>query len=162
MSLSSARCMDIKRILAPTDFSASARPALDYALLVGRRFGARVDVLNVWELPINVLPDWIVQAPGEPPQAISTLVRSRAASQMEQLTNELRAQFDNVHGRLETGDPAELIVQTAARDKYDLIVMSTHGRTGLSHLWAGSVAERVLRHAPCPVLTVRAPQARHE
>jgi nucleotide-binding universal stress UspA family protein len=153
--------MDIKRILAPTDFSLASRPALDYALGIAHRFGARVDVMNVWELPIDVLPDWIVQVPGDPPQAITQLVRGRAGEQMELLVTELRHRFDNVHGRLETGDPGQQIVEVASRDKYDLIVMGTHGRRGLSHLWTGSVAESVVRRATCPVLTVHSSEKKH-
>lgn len=149
--------MDIKRILAPTDFSECARPALDYAIFLARRLGARVDVLNVWELPINVVPDWLVQVPGEPAQPVSALVRGGAALQLELLINELRVSFENVHGRLERGDPTETIARVAAHDKFDLIVMGTHGRTGLAHMWSGSVAEKVLRRAPCPVMSVRSP-----
>jgi nucleotide-binding universal stress UspA family protein len=153
--------MDLKRILAPTDFSPASRPALDYALGLAQRFGARVDLMHVWELPIDVLPDWIVQAPGDPPQAITTLVRGRASQQMESLVTELRHRFDNVHGRLETGDPGQQIVEVSSRDPYDLIVMGTHGRRGLSHLWTGSVAERVVRRAICPVLTVHTAEKQH-
>ncbi len=148
--------MNISRILVPTDFSACSRAALDQALVVARRFGARVDLLHVWELPINVLPDWIVQAPGQPPQAITALIRGRAASQLEQLVSEVRGGDESVHGRLETGDAAEQVVQIAARDGYDLIVIGTHGRTGLDRLWSGSVAEEVVRRASCAVMTVRA------
>ena len=149
--------MDIKRILTTTDFSKHARPAIDYALFVAERFGARVDVLHVWELPIDVLPDWIVQAPGEPPQAASELVRGRAARRMEALTVELRQRFENVHGLLENGEPADAILRVGAREAHDLIVMSTHGRTGLSRAWTGSVAEQVVRRASCPVVTLRDP-----
>lgn len=147
--------MDLRRILVPTDFSDCANAALDHALFIARRFGARVDVLSIWALPIDVLPDWVVQPPGGPPQAASSLVRGRSASKLETLTSELRQRYENVQGRLETGDPAEVIVQLVGRDHYDLVVMGTHGRTGLSHLWSGSVAEEVVRRAACPVLTIR-------
>jgi nucleotide-binding universal stress UspA family protein len=151
--------MEIKRILAATDYSACSLPALGHALDLGRRFGSRIDVLHVWELPIGILPDWIIQAPGEPDQPATQLVRNRAGSELERMVSGLRLTYENVHGRLETGDPAQQIVTIAGREHYDLIVMGTHGRTGLSHLWTGSVAERVVRTAACPVLTVRGSDA---
>lgn len=153
--------MDIKRILAATDFSPCSLPALDYAIEIARRFGSRIDVLNVWELPIGLLPDWVVRAPGEPDQPITNMVRNRAGKELEQIVSDLRRSYENVHGRLEVGDAAKQLPEIAKRDGYDLIVMGTHGRSGLAHLWTGSVAERVVRHATCPVLTVRAPEKLH-
>ena len=90
--------MDIKQILATTDFSPGSRAAIDCAIEIGRGFGARVDILNVWQLPFDILPDWIIQAPGEPAQPISNLARNRAGREMEILVSDLRRGYDNVHG----------------------------------------------------------------
>jgi len=151
--------MNIQRILAPTDFSSCARAAVDYAIFLARTLGARVDVLHVWELPTNILPDWIVQAPGEPPQAASALVAGVASRKLELLISELRSAFENVHGANEQGDPTDTILRIAEKGAYDLIVVGTHGRSGLSKFWSGSVAEKVVRSAACPVLTLREVQA---
>ena len=78
---------------------------------------------------------------------------------MELLLTELRSGQERVRGRIETGDPAAAVVRVAAHDRHDLIVMGTHGRTGVTRWLMGSVAENVLRHAHCPVLIVRGEEA---
>jgi nucleotide-binding universal stress UspA family protein len=87
---------------------------------------------------------------------LAQFVRTRAGKELEQLLSDIqRRSTIEVTGRLDMGDPCEAILKTAAAGHHDMIVMGTHGRTGLSHLFLGSVAERVVRRAPCPVLTIR-------
>jgi nucleotide-binding universal stress UspA family protein len=145
----------IRRILVPTDFSTGSNEALDLALSFGKSFGASVDVLHAWEVPADLGPEWVVHAPGEPNQTMSEFVHGRASSRMETLLAE-RRQSDSppLRGRLQSGDPSEVIVNAAA-EGYDLVVMSTHGRTGIERVLLGSVAEKVVRQSPCPVLTLR-------
>ena len=144
--------MTIKRILVPTDFSADAAAALTYALRFAQPFGASVHLLHVVADPM---------AAGAWSSAVYTaeiaglhinLVRDaerrlqqEAADKGAPITTEVR-----------TGHAAHVILDLANERGIDLIVMGTHGRTGLAHLVMGSVAERVVRLAPCPVLTMRA------
>ena len=147
--------MDIKRILVPTDFSPAGRPAIEAACSFARRFGAMIDLLHVWELPVAIAPAMLLTPPVGPPLAAAEFIRGHAGQEMERLVGQLRAPGLEVRGRLESGHPAETILRIAESDGADLIVMGTHGRTGISHLLMGSVAERVVRRATCAVLTVR-------
>jgi universal stress protein A len=149
--------LHIKTILTPVDFSACARAALDHALFFAERFDARVHVLHVWDTPPSMRSDTLVY--GEDGQQLVSDFASHAATrEMEEflagLDEKSRAKVEIF---VEHGEPVETIVQVAGRDDYDLVVMGTHGRTGISQLLMGSVAEKVVRQAPCPVLTVRLP-----
>jgi nucleotide-binding universal stress UspA family protein len=132
----------IHKILAPIDFSSCSKRALERAVeLAERYFGASIDVLHVWE----------------PPRSFETTpMRVEALRGMEALLAEHEAngivKFTRLH---ESGDALPTILEVARRGKYDLIVMGTHGRTGIAHDYLGSVAEKVVRRAPCLVLTVR-------
>jgi universal stress protein A len=139
------------KILVPVDFSDSSREALEYAATLGARFGAEVDVLHVWRPPHGA---------SRAPDLLSEFARSDAGHKMmEWLASfELRSDFEP-HGRLATGargDVPDAIVNVAESGDYDLVVMATHGRHGLSLLLRSSVAEAVVRRAACPVVTVRA------
>jgi universal stress protein A len=142
--------MEIRRILAPTDFSEPSKQAIAYALELAQTFGATLVLLHVVELPpypIEGLP---------PSQLGGTLLEDleqQATSDLAQvLANEAEVK---VVRRVVVGIPYRKIVVVAADEKLDLIVMATHGRTGFNHLFVGSVAEKVVRTAPCPVLTIR-------
>jgi nucleotide-binding universal stress UspA family protein len=142
--------MEIRRILAPTDFSEPSKQAIAYALELAQTFGATLVLLHVVELPpypIEGLP---------PSQLGGTLLEDleqQATSDLAQvLANEAEVK---VVRRVVVGIPYRKIVVVAADEKVDLIVMATHGRTGFNHLFVGSVAEKVVRTAPCPVLTIR-------
>jgi universal stress protein A len=135
-------------ILVATDFGAASDSALAYARAFSHAFGATLHVLHVREnnffRPIASDPRALEQA------ALHHIER--------RLTPEDKTEL---HARaiLETSDAtADAIVEYARENAVDLIVMGTHGRTGLSHALAGSVAERVVRLAPCPVLTIRSPE----
>ena len=140
----------IKQILVPIDFSAGSLEALASALPLAQRFRAKLLLLHVVE-PVYVAEPNIASAD------LTTLLDEQQRSAGEQLER-TRASLGK-HGQhaqtlVETGVPARVIVEVARRTATDLIVIATHGRTGLSHLLIGSVAERVVRRAGCPVLTV--------
>jgi universal stress protein A len=142
--------MEFHQILAPTDLSEPSQQAIQYARELARTFGATLVLLHVVELPPYPIE-------GLPPSSLGgTLLEEleqQATSDLAQvLANEAEVK---VVRRVVVGIPYRRIVEVAEAEKFDLIVMATHGRTGLSHLFMGSVAERVVRTAPCPVLTIR-------
>jgi nucleotide-binding universal stress UspA family protein len=146
--------LTISRILVPVDFSAYSERALEYAIGLASRFGASLHLLHVVEDPIatgvwggeTVLPDLTELREELVKGAERQLVTYREAAARAGVS---------VSSTALVGLPAITIVDHAVSLGVDLIVMGTHGRTGMAHLVMGSVAERVLRHAPCPVLTVR-------
>lgn len=130
------------------DFSECALGALDQAIALADRLGYAVDILHVWQPPpIN---------PTSAPFSVESIIPQAAGEQLDTLLDGMeRTGVKFARGRLELGDPAEVIVRVASEGSFRLIVMGTHGRRGLSRLLWGSVAESVTRRAPCPVLTVR-------
>ena len=142
----------IKVILHPTDFSPRSEQALQLACALARDAGARLIVLHVLERPLIVYGGVALAPPAPRP---SEEERRQRREQLQQVRPADPAIA--VEHRLEEGDPATAIVQVAQETGCDLIVMGTHGRTGLGRLLMGSVAEKVLRDAPCLVLTVKAP-----
>ena len=143
------------KILVPTDFSAPSAKALAYGGELARTFGASLHVLHAVEEPLAqgwngyglpVLPelraDVLADAQRQLEQAVPRLERDRQATELV----------------IRLGEPWREIVTFARERQVDLIVMGTHGRGGMAHLLLGSVAEKVMRGAPCPVLTVRHPE----
>lgn len=139
--------LPIAAVLHPTDFSAPADPAFEIARALARDYGAKLWLLHV-------VPDSSLAALEG---AVSYLPEEELAAKGK--LHQLAARVTGVLTETAAvrGHPAEEVVAFAERNKVDLIVMGTHGHTGLARLLMGSVAEHVLRHAPCPVLTVRAP-----
>lgn len=143
-----------KRILVPVDFSPCSRGALGFAIELAASLQAALEVLHVWEPPQYVVSDVPVYPPDRPPTTLRALAREAAGQEMEQLLKHVApGRADELGVRIEVGDPLEVIL--AASGDYDMIVMGTHGRSGLAHLLLGSVAEKVVRRATCPVLTLR-------
>jgi universal stress protein A len=136
----------IHTILHPTDFSEQAEYALRLACSLARDYGARLIVLHVIPPPPVVYGEGVI-----PPDPEGQREEHRA--QLHQLP--IPVAGIPVERRLADGDPAAAIIRAAQEFGTDLIVMGTHGRTGLGRLLMGSVAERVMRRAPCPVLTVK-------
>jgi universal stress protein A len=143
----------ISRILVPVDFSSCSRAALEYAAFLASRLGAAIDVLHVWEPPTFFSADVMITE-GDRERTLAEFVRSHAGQRMEELLASIERLGVRVRGRLATGSPVDTIVASAS-DGYDVIVIGTHGHTGLRHLIAGNVTEKVVRRAPCPVVTVR-------
>lgn len=148
----------IRRILVPVDFSDGAQPALALAATMARTFGASIELLHIWQPP-SLIPLTTVIVPTSPeaqPLNVEELARSTAGAQMKELATRLREQgVKQVQSRVGIGSPAHEIVELAELGHFDLIVMGTHGRTGFAHAVLGSVAEKVVRRAKCPVLTAR-------
>ena len=145
---------DIKRILVPIDFSSNSRRALDYAHRLAVKLDGALHLVHVCELPGMMTPaldayaialtDW------------NQRLKEEAGHQLTKLT----AALEDVTVTTEVlfGRPASAIVEAAGTNHADLIVMGTHGHGPMMHALLGNVAERVVRTAPCPVLTVREPQ----
>jgi nucleotide-binding universal stress UspA family protein len=137
----------IRKILFPTDFSEHSRAAFEVACALARDYRAELLVVHVHRPPQVFAPDGIALAVPEEPLDL----RARLA-QVRPADSQVKVEY-----HLAEGDPATEILSIAQSRGSDLIVMGTHGSTGLSRLLMGSVAESVLRKAPCPVLTVRNP-----
>jgi len=146
----------IRRILVATDFSDCAREAIDYALSFAERVGAEVDIVHVVERPVyfEVGVAHSLQLRHDVDQWLREL-KQAASKRLEALVSEVRKRSPGVRSWLREGMPVEQILNAARETTADLIVIGTHGRTGLPHVLLGSVAERVVRGAACPVLTVR-------
>ena len=148
--------ISMHKILVPTDLSACSSHALQEAQRFAVAFSATVDVLYVWSLPTLVAPESLVTGLGVNQQPLTDLIRSSARELLTKFENEAKTAGIAVgESFCEPGEPATTIVERAKSGAYDLLVLGTHGRTGLSHALLGSVAEKVVRRAPCPVLTVR-------
>jgi nucleotide-binding universal stress UspA family protein len=146
-----------KRILVPTDFSPPSDAALEYARSVAGRYGASLHLLHVAEDPYRAFYSAEVFVPeieGLRDEILTDTTRRLKERLRPSDVTELRATSESI-----IGTPAGSIVEYAAGHDIDLIVMGTHGRGGMAHLLMGSVAERVVRTAPCPVLTVREARA---
>lgn len=146
--------VDIERILCPVDLSDCSRDALRYATALALRFGARITVLHVFEL--FVPPRLLTADPG--PMVAPYPSRNDLTADVARFVEPLEDPRVPVTIVVKEGHVGRTIVETAAQLPADLIVMGTHGRGGVERLVLGSVAENVLRTAPCPVLTLRPPE----
>ena len=143
-----------RRILCPVDSSECSLRALRYALALARHYDATLDVLRVYHVPAHIQPALLIWA-ATGPRPISELAEEQADAELEQFLSRLpAADRRQVGSILEAGDPARGIVEVVRRQGSDLVVMGTHGRTGARKVALGSVAERVVRTCPCPVLVV--------
>ena len=141
-----------RNILCPVDFDANSPVALEFAGRVAQESGGRIFLLHV-------VPWAVATAPIDASEVLAELKQS-ATVRLRRLAEEtLDARVPVEVVVTVAGDAGAEIVRTAKEWKADIIVMATHGRKGLSHLILGSSAERVVREAPCPVLTLRAPVA---
>jgi universal stress protein A len=146
--------MPIKQILVPVDFSEVSMQALDYAVDLSKGFDAAVTALFVVEPLYYAAPPTAYGAATQVAMLLDDQ-RKLGREQLAKLAAKMEKKGVSFRTLLQEGTPYERIAATAKRIKADLIVMATHGRTGLSHLLMGSVAEKVVRLAPCPVLTLQ-------
>jgi universal stress protein A len=143
--------MDIRTILVPCDFSEHSKKAFTWALEMANKWGSRLAVLHV------------VSPPSYPPMLMGAYfdtaefevsLQADAETEIKEFISSAGKHDVPIDTKVLMGRPFFDICRVAEQDKVDLIVMGSHGRTGLSHVLLGSVAERVVRHAPCPVLVV--------
>ena len=147
------------RILVPVDFSSCSWAALDQAFEVATRTSATMVLLHVWKPPQHVLPEMVIFFPGNQEQSLSDYAMAEAGKEMERFLAALSPERRQlVRTKIVLGQPVTSILEEAQSGAYDMVVMGTHGRRGLSHFFLGSVAEQVVRRAACPVLTVRGPK----
>jgi nucleotide-binding universal stress UspA family protein len=146
-----------KRILVPHDFSPSANRAAAVARDEAKAHGGKVTLLHVVDLPVAYGPDTnlILADPGLPPINMRDYAVNTAADHLQDLAARLAADGIEVSTFVRVGRPTDEILRFAREHETDAIVMGTHGRTGVQHLIAGSVAERVVRASPVPVVTIR-------
>lgn len=138
----------IKRILVATDFSAASKQAAEYAAALAESTGAEILLMHVIDsLPYSVTDTFTVIDHRR-------ALRKTASFLLDTVREELARNGIAVKTRLAMGTAHEEIVRSARKDKADLIVIGTHGRTGVVHVFLGSVAEKVVRLADCPVVTV--------
>jgi universal stress protein A len=144
--------IDLRRILVPIDFSDHSKKALQYAIPFAEQFKASIDLLYVVE-PAIYPADFSFGQVGFP--AVEDELRQRGAEELEGL---IKREIDArviARSSVRTGKAAYEIEQYAGEESIDLIIIATHGHSGVEHVLFGSTAEKVVRHAPCPVLVVR-------
>jgi universal stress protein A len=162
--------MGVEKILVPMDFSEHAQQAFHYALMLRQKYGGEIILLHVLSKAFEVyleagerrfvvsgyefgIDEGIFTYVNPAGKEIRRDLREEAHAKLQELIPASLQQ--HIHTQVKIGDPAQEILATVREHGVDLIVMGTHGRTGLSHLWLGSVAERVVRLSPIPVLTLR-------
>ncbi len=145
--------INLKRILWPTDFSENSRLAGVYACALAEQFGSELHLLHVVEDVLTMIPEAGMTFP--PPNEYQPKLRASAEKALSQLPDANSALRKTAVRHVRNGHPFVEIVRYAKEAEIDMIVVGTHGRTGLVHVLLGSIAEKVVRKAPCPVLTVR-------
>lgn len=147
--------MAVKHIVVPSDFSEPSKAALEYAVALAKPTRAQITLLHVVEPIAYASPADLYAGAASQLGDLITEHRRTARKRLAETQAALAKKGIKAQGVLREGLAHQEIVETAAKLKADMIILATHGRTGLSHLLMGSVAERVVRMAPCPVLTMR-------
>ncbi len=146
---------NISKILVAVDFSPGSRSAVEYAAMLARALHSTITLFHVYQMPDSMS----AIVPGADVAADAEKDRRLAQEGLEKLRAEVQQQPGVVDIRVlvEHGSPAREVIELSRRGGFDIVVMGTHGRTGLRHVLMGSVAEAVVRHALCPVLTIHLP-----
>lgn len=158
--------LDFKRILCPVDLSAFSLEALKLAVKVVEASEGTLDILHVIHNPFDEIymseitqtdPALIDVYAGEPQRRAKILRATEEHSEvlLKQFCRDVVQHYGKVRFHVRKGDPFEAILDATEDLRTDLVVLATHGRTGLKRLVIGNVAEKIVRHAPCPVLTVK-------
>ena len=146
--------IDVRRILVPLDFSDAVDPILDWAIHMAEEHGSELVLLHVYHLPVEFQQIEGAYLPAD----FWANVKQEAEQRLSALAERARGKGVRVEQHVREGYPATIIIEEATELGADLLVIGTHGHTGLKHLLLGSIAERVVQKSPCPVLTVRAPE----
>jgi universal stress protein A len=140
-----------RRILAPVDLGSTAETVARFAAAFASAVGAEIALLHVWEPPPFSPPESLQVVVGNDRRSLADHVKAEAREELEKL---LPGDPRVADRKALLGDPSSCILAEAVRGNYELVIIGTHGRTGLAHLALGSVAEKVLRRCPVPVLVV--------
>jgi nucleotide-binding universal stress UspA family protein len=143
---------DFRKILIPIDFSPHSARALETGIALAKKFGARLHLLHCYQIQVGAISPYGVVIP----ESFDRDIREAAGRQLGEWRDKAAAQKLEVEAEISPSFPSEAIASTAERIGADLIVMGTRGLSGIKHVLLGSVAERTLRIAPCPVLTLKA------
>jgi universal stress protein A len=144
----------LKNILVPIDFSEPSKRALEYALPLAEKLGATLTLIHVIEP--RVYPEDLMV--GTEMEEVDARLKRSGQAMLDSLRREKIEVSINSISIVTVGKPWQQIIATAKAVAADMIIIATHGYTGLKHVFLGSTAERVVRHTPCPVLTVRKPE----
>lgn len=139
-----------KLILVPVDFEEVSRRALDAAVELAQCFGSRLTIMHAYEIPTYAY-SWLPYAIPDPFEEIEVTARK----ELSELLQEVQRKVPAATATFRRGSPAAEILAVINEQRPDLVVMGTHGRKGLGHLFLGSVAEKIVQLSPAPVLTVR-------
>ena len=143
------------KILTAIDFSENSDYAFDYALTLAKQFDSQLTILHVINEPVDLRGFYVPHISFE---QLEKEIEEGAEKMMAKFCSSKMGDFTNFTTSIVTGIPYEEIIRSAREAAASLIVLGTHGRTGLDHLIFGSTAERVVRGASCPVLTIRLPE----
>jgi nucleotide-binding universal stress UspA family protein len=147
--------MAFRSILVPVDYSEASQRALELALTLSD--SANVTVVHAWDRPAYVGEEMVTHADGSR-RSLTELIRDNAEREMTEFLAKVGSIGPNCKHHLITGDPVAAIIAEASKPGYDVLVVGTHGRTGMTKLLLGSVTEKLIRLSPIPVLTVPPPR----
>ena len=154
--------LKLKKILYPTDFSEYSLAALQYAVSIAKQNNAELYCLHVVDMPKEEYLTREYMVPLNVPHVPEDKLLRTARARMKRFEAENLSEIDKVTSRVLVGVPFVEIISYAREQSIDLIVIGTHGQNALAAMLLGTVAEKVVRKAPCPVLTVRHPQHKFE
>ena len=145
--------LEIRKIVVPTDFSSDAAHATQVAAELAQRFGAQITLLHCYQINPGAISPYGITLP----TGFDQQLRDAAQAQLDAVAEKVTTEGVKVETRLESVTPSVGIAECVENEHADLIVMGTRGLSGIQHVMLGSIAERTVRTAACPVLTVKAP-----
>ena len=143
--------MEFNLILCAVDFSDTSDQAFDYSVALARKLGAQIKVAHIYQIPAAALPNGVLDAPVDYEDNLQDQLQDR----LEEYIDDKAIEDIDITAYVCQGIPYIEIIEMAMETNADMIVIGTHGRTGLSHMLMGSVAERVVRTAEVPVISIR-------
>jgi nucleotide-binding universal stress UspA family protein len=147
--------MTIERILVPVDYSPCSRAALQFAVELAERFQATLDIVHAWDKPSYVTEAVLMNKDPISGKSLIHMIQENAEHDLADFLSSANEKPGAVlQGRLVSGDPASALLHELKQGRHELVVVGTHGRTGLSRVLLGSVAEKLVRLSPVPVVTV--------
>ncbi len=153
--------MNVRKMLVAVDYSPCSKNAVEYAVFLASKFGARVDLIHAWDRPYYAREHEIVLGKDTgSPKTLTQVLEDTALEEMKAFMASIEVpEGVEVHHRVCSGHVATVVLEVVGKDGYDVLVTGTHGRTGFKHMLLGSVAERLVRLSPIPVITVPPPDA---